>query len=362
MRKINIGITSRLSLSEWNSSTKQGSVFLYDCLKSCGFNVFYLSDQVNICPINKDHKAYDIRQAHLKDFPDIDLIILHGFTINKEHYDLIKLRNPKIKTCVYHHGNRIAIDQQSLIAGGNFLDKLDFVDEIWIPPHHSNSATYLKVFHGGEARVRTVPYIWNSFFIDENCKKNGEIKYNPKQDPKVVVLEPNRNFSKNCLIPMVTCENFNNRFPNIVKSFNIFNTQVIKEHANLFDVVNDLNISIENKLYLNKKWKTPDVFRKIGQYVLSHQITNELNFLYFEALYLGLPLIHNSSMLKGYGYYYNDNDILTAAAQLYNSIINHEENLEDYQSQNSILINKFSPLHETNKNFFKKIISQIVEK
>ena len=43
--------------------------------------------------------------------------------------------------------------------------------------------------------------------------------------------------------------------------------------------------------------------------VVTHQTLNELTNLYFETLYLGLPLIHNSPMLEDYGYYYNDFDL-----------------------------------------------------
>ena len=38
--------------------------------------------------------------------------------------------------------------------------------------------------------------------------------------------------------------------------------------------------------------------------ILSHQLKCELNYLYFEALYLGLPLLHNSPMISEYGYFY----------------------------------------------------------
>jgi hypothetical protein len=361
MHRINIAITSKLSLSEWNSSPKQNSVFLYDCLSACGFNPFYLTDKLNICPINKDHKAFEFSQAHLEDFPDIDILILHGFTIKPDYFELIKKRNPNIKVCVYHHGNRIAIDQQSLISGGSFLDKLNYVDEIWVPPHHKKSSTYLKVFHGGDATVRTVPYLWSPFFIEENCKKNGEISYK-KDNQKIVVLEPNHNSSKNCLIPLIISENYNNRFPDSIKSFNIFNTEVIKEHSSLYKVLSDLNISQQKKLFLNKKWKTPDVLRRIGQTVLSHQISNELNFLYLETLHLGLPLIHNSNMIKEYGYYYPDNEILTASNQLYNAYLNHEDNYKDYVSENHNLIKTFDPFYNKNIEFYSKTISQISKK
>jgi len=39
----------------------------------------------------------------------------------------------------------------------------------------------------------------------------------------------------------------------------------------------------------------------------------DLNYVFLECFYLGVPLIHNSKMLKDYGYYYPDLDISKGA-------------------------------------------------
>ena len=63
------------------------------------------------------------------------------------------------------------------------------------------------------------------------------------------------------------------------------------------------------------------------------QNENDLNYLYFDALYLNLPLIHNSHTLRNYGYYYPHNDIEIASNQLHEIIENHEKNISEYRSQ-----------------------------
>jgi hypothetical protein len=42
--------------------------------------------------------------------------------------------------------------------------------------------------------------------------------------------------------------------------------------------------------------------------VITHQWENDLNYLYWDVLSLGYPLVHNSSRIKDAGYYYPDFD------------------------------------------------------
>ena len=40
--------------------------------------------------------------------------------------------------------------------------------------------------------------------------------------------------------------------------------------------------------------------------VVTHHWENGLNYLYYEVLHGGYPLVHNSACLKDWGYYYPD--------------------------------------------------------
>ena len=91
---INIGITCELSKSIWTGSLKQSAVFLYECLERCGFNPAYLSNNRQISDFNKNHKAYNVNQILYDKFPNLDIIIMHGFTISDKE---IKKTNKAIK-------------------------------------------------------------------------------------------------------------------------------------------------------------------------------------------------------------------------------------------------------------------------
>ena len=112
-----IGITCQLSRSNWSGSIKQAAVNLYECLQAAGFEVMYLNNGKNTAPLNKKHTAYNINDITQNGFPELDLIIMHGFTIKHHEFELIKKKHHNCKLVLYHHGNRIAIDQHNLLTG-----------------------------------------------------------------------------------------------------------------------------------------------------------------------------------------------------------------------------------------------------
>ncbi len=358
---INVGITCQLERSIWSGSIKQAAINLYECLEKCGFNPMYLNNGSNVSNFDKDHKAFNITQILYDDFPKLDVIIMHGFSIPDDQMIKIIEKHKGCKIILYHHGNRIAIDQHNLLQSNNFQPRMNFLDEVWAPEHHSYSLQYIKAYHATDATVKAIPYLWSPSFI-ESVRKDKNLYFDPEKEAQVVVLEPNHNASKTCLIPLLICESFNRSFGKACTSFSFFNTEKLRVNKAAKGLISKFTAAEQSKIFLNQSWKTIDAFDRIGQFVLSHQSENELNYLYLETLYLGFPLIHNSGLLKGYGYFYEKYDIMTGSNQIYNAIINHKENLETYISENQRLINNFLPTNEKNIAFFKNTISHLVKK
>lgn len=358
---INIGITCQLSRSIWSGSIKQAAINLYECLEHAGTTPIYLSDNSNISDFKKNHRAFNIRDILLEDFPRLDILIMHNFFLNPEETQKIKEKHKNCKIILYHHDNRIAKDQQSLLSGKNFIPRSENLDEIWVPEHHSYSIQYLKCYHATDATVRSVPFLWSDFYIN-TAKKSKKIEFDPKKKPRVLVMEPNINSSKTCLIPLLICESFNRTFGKTCESYSIFNTDKIKINRGAKELISKFSSSEQQKIFLNKTWKSVDAIDKLGQFILTHQSENELNYLYLEALSLNLPLIHNSNLIKEYGYFYNTYDLNKGVNQLYNAILNHSDNLVDYEKENKDLLYKFNPKNPTNSSFFSKIVSHLLKK
>ena len=60
------------------------------------------------------------------------------------------------------------------------------------------------------------------------------------------------------------------------------------------------------------------VYELLGQFVdtvVVHHWENGLNYLYYDVLYGGYPLIHNSEFLKDVGYYFDAFDVQSGASR-----------------------------------------------
>ncbi len=58
--------------------------------------------------------------------------------------------------------------------------------------------------------------------------------------------------------------------------------------------------------------------------VITHQWENDLNYLYWDVMWLGYPLIHNSSRIKQAGYYYPDFDPASGGKALLDALAHHK--------------------------------------
>ena len=97
----------------------------------------------------------------------------------------------------------------------------------------------------------------------------------------------------------------------------------------------------------------------IHSIIASHQIMVELNYLYLETLYLGLPLLHNSDALASYGYFYPDSDTIEAARQIDTILRYHLIDFRDKHLDNQKFLDSFHPLRPNNIAIYEESISRL---
>ena len=117
----------------------------------------------------------------------------------------------------------------------------------------------------------------------------------------------------------------------------------------------------KNFLKLNDRINFLDAITNFGSIIVSHQQDNALNYLYLEALYLNLPILHNSDFIKESGYYYPENDIDIAKVQMTKILKEHEKYISNYCLNSRQVINKFSPNNPSNINIYKKILISLLD-
>lgn len=364
-----IGITLDMSIAFWANGMQQNIVFLYEMLERCGHECFYVTHKEPKYNLTKDHKGMLLSDLLEDENEKLDLLIIAGFDLLPEMYDQLKLRNSNFQTILIHFGNKLMDDiHHSLLDKSQKLplEKPKYLKQIWISPQHDFSLNYIKTYYDFK-NVIIIPFIWDSFFVEDKILELKNKNLNPNFDQnkiaKICIFEPNISYIKNCIIPINICENLYQKDPEIIKSINVFCCQRIGKNPFFEKLMHRLNIvNKKDFCYFNKRWSALNALSKFGSTIVSHQINNELNYSYLEALFLNLPLIHNSKKLEDVGYYYEHCDVDFGANQLKNAILNHSKTLDQSRQDNRSFLKQYSPYNTDNINIYKKIIDDTQNK
>lgn len=366
-----IGITTDGTKNIWSSGEVQYFIFLYDILTRGGAECFYLHLDKAPPGLGKRCKHIKIFDA-LKNNAYFDIIIIGSFFPSYMEISRLLEINPKCKIIYVNFLNKHAQHSHGALfshatPSSSVLSDLYFLfDEIWILPHHADHASYIKtIFHN--ENVRIAPYIWDSYFIHSALSQdeNAKISYSPTDGSnlnalnQVCIFEPNKSFTKNFLLSLALCERAVEVEKTVLESVNIFNCKKIRSLPYFQALVKKFNLVKQNKVYFNNRWNFPDALRRWGGTIVSHQKFSELNYLYFECLYLGLPLVHNSTILEEYGYSYKSDDIVGGARQLKTAVSYHKENFDYYRGQVTGCLSRYSIYNAANVEGYKLLLHRL---
>ena len=98
----------------------------------------------------------------------------------------------------------------------------------------------------------------------------------------------------------------------------------------------------------------------LNSIIASHQLAHELNNLYFDIFYLGLPLLHNSNMLSSHGYFFPESDTIEAARQIDMIIENYNIDFDLIDNENMNLLDSYSPYNSKNMSAYEEAIYRLV--
>tara|TARA_R100000808_G_C2148171_1_gene156286 strand:+ start:651 stop:1751 length:1101 start_codon:yes stop_codon:yes gene_type:complete len=364
-----VGLTLDLSKSFWANGLQQNIVFLYSLLNRLpDTECLYITHSSQSQILNKKHNA--ILLNDLLEDPEVklDVLLICGFDLLPDMYQRLLDRNPNLKVVLIHYGNKMMDDIHYAISSPPSrkepLKTPFLLHEIWISPQHSFASEYLKTYYKCD-RLKIAPYIWDSFFVQEKIsdlkKQNLNPFYKPEEVARVCVFEPNITHVKNCIIPLSICERSEQLHPSMLQSVNVFCCEKLRGKPYFEKLMNRSSLVKKqpNICYFNNRWGSLTALSKWGTTIISHQSSNDLNYLYFEALYLGLPLIHNSPTLQDVGYYYPDYDVKAGALQLKNAILNHSNQLPQYKGDAQRFLNRFSPYNQNTLSAYREMLNSL---
>lgn len=310
---------------------------------------------------------HDFNEALAK----IDLYVSVCVSLNEPEIQAIKSRGGKIVKAVM--GNEYYIfSEKVLFQSGDVssvISKGKGIDASWISPHiyETNRDLYEALF---DAPAYVSPYIWSPQFlmghVEELEKAGFPTTYQPGTSKKrICAFEPNISMNKTSIFPVVIAEKFHSLYPDEAGSFTMFGTSEIRKKKTFVKFASGLNVYRDKKLFFESRYPIAWSLLKHTDILLSHQQDLALNYLYFDAAWLGFPVVHNADFVPELGWYYKRYDAATAVKHLHEIIMvfDHVPGYrEEYMAQSREYISKFLPEHSRNVKGYEDLILKLYEK
>ena len=365
-----IGITIDLTNGFFCNGMQQNIIFLSNCINQLEGKKCFLLYHGKFIRNNflKEDLCISYSEYIRNKKIQLDILIYAGFNPGQEIHQNEKQKNKTTKYVSIQYGNELTDDIYFSLSNKDkilFKGIIEPLDQIWTSPHYVKNISYLKTKNRNE-NIKIIPYIWDDIFIKNQFE---ELKINKKFEifkkelniNKVTIFEPNLSFTKSCLIPINIVERFEQLYPKKIQSCNVIASKDLVKNEYFVQLLMNMGIFKERSDFLKcrERMKTLFALRKYGGLVISHQILNELNYLYFETLFLSLPLIHNSPFLADYGYFYEDFEIDQAANLIKDVLDNHKNKIQSYEKKNIELFKKYSPFSDKNKENYKLLLNSV---
>jgi Protein of unknown function (DUF2827) len=372
-RKLKVGISFLVkpdaTQSIWENGGNQNCFFLYLALK--------LSPLVErVWLVHRDDLSPSSTALGIQSFAsdvapistvldELDVMIEMGEWVGADVVARVRARGGKFVT--YRYGNEYVVAAESAL-----FDKFQWApnvpgnkaDAVWTTPQHAAMcSSFFEAMYGGPVRV--VPHIWSPLFLEEQLQSHGiraQFGYTKGRAKKrIAIIEPNINMVKTALIPMLICDAAYQAQPELIEHVHVTNTQVIAKHAGFQTFASKLAM-VQNKVAtLEARYPLGEYMTHNADIVVIHQWENALNYLYWDVLYGGYPLVHNSPAIRHIGYYYEGFDIKAGAAALQRAMTAHDANFEAYCASCTKLVNELHATAEPNVRAYTQALEALFQ-
>lgn len=383
---MNIGITMKLNkgMNIFGNGLGQNCLALYDTFKKISYvdNVYIVYFEKRL----KDEEfqnlkfldGYDVVHWNDNEVQNIDLLTIVGTHPTSEVLTNWKNKDINRRCIIYKGGNAMALLTEDIIFERKWVDKdeeklwkgtsirLDGIDEIWmVPQQEFHNKQFHEITYGVEAK--SVPFVWTPKFIEQEYLQKKtlvpelEIEFDNREFNgwKVISMEPNTSVLKNMVPILFAIEDAYKKQPDLFEQFNITNAKDFITNELLIAVASDLEIQKNNKLVFDRRWTVSTLISIVGNFVVSHQWGNPLNYAYLDVLYYGYPLVHNAHLCKDIGYYYEDYKLRDAADLMIKAASERREDKHYMKRHRNILKRYMSDHNENMVNQYGDLIKSL---
>jgi hypothetical protein len=375
-----IGVTFTVpteAMDIFSNGIKQNALFFYDLLHNIGYDVVLIVNNneydnaitTNFWNVKDKYKYVNVSDSLKMQF---HLVIQFGFQLMFSHLDFLQASS--VKTVFYVCGNSYMIDSENCLYKKETNYSFQYNDckyhhfsQLWlIPQHEITCKHYFKTLY--RADTITVPFIWSPTIMETYEKELGKsVAYKNKgQNKGIAIFEPNLSLIKWCFPALLVCENAQRMLKNKDLLSQVSITNVLKTSNESFNIelfnkmVKSLDLFSSKKISIEARYNTLYFMSKYADIAVSHQMENNLNYLYLDLAWMGWPIVHNANLCKDVGYYYDGFNYEEGGKMLKHAILNHDENLDDYIKQNRATIDRYLPTNKALQEQYKKLIDDLI--
>lgn len=351
---ITVGITIFVNkdggLGLYENGLRQNVIFLHELFRGIkGYKSYLLNHGDGV--LKEDVNSYGfsakdiVYTADVED--ELDYVICIGAAIDAS--TMKRLRQKGIKLICYKGGNGGIISMEGVASkpirsdAERYFD-VGLYDAIWMTPQHIHTYKgWCELMY--RCPVYEVPQLWSPTFINSRPKEIADnYAYVPgKKSKRISVLDPNITVMKTSHMPILVSEVAYRESPELIQSLLVTNAIQLASDPHFSSFCNALSI-FQNKIgTVEARFAGADFIANYTDVIVTHHWENGLNYLYYEALYGGYPLIHNSKFIKDYGYYYPSFDAYSGGEALLKALKKHDSNLRDYQRRCKVLLDQRNP-------------------
>ena len=266
-----------------------------------------------------------------------------------------------------HVANDYIIDAERMVFGldpGFRMEPVPY-DEIWtLPAFEKTCSSYYRAALG--VPVYVMPHLWSPKLLERAIEVTGNsqnFSYQPgRRSWRLAILEPNICTVKTCHLPLLLADVAYRMDPWLVAHLRVYSALKLKEHSDFVAYARSLDLVTHGRATFEGRFPVYDVLGRDCDAVISHHWENGQNYLYYEALYGGFPLIHNSRFLAGCGYKYHDFDPFDGALALREAFAGHDRNLETYRAKSNAFLETLNPADQTNIKAFETAIERVLHR
>ncbi|KVP46690.1 DUF2827 domain-containing protein [Burkholderia ubonensis] len=260
--------------------------------------------------------------------------------------------------------NDYAIDVERMIFGrphGMLVSGAEY-DVIWtLPAFEKTCAAYYEA--ALRAPVRTVQHIWSPLLVERAVGRSVSARpfgYAPGHTRwRLAILEPNLCMVKTSHVAMLLADVAYRQSPGFIDVLRVYNTFHLKNDPLFVGFATSLDLVRHGLASFEARFPTYEIMGQHADAIISHHWENAQNYLYYEALHGGYPLIHNSTLLGNCGYRYADFDPQDGALALRQAFAGHDAQFDDYRRTAREFLKTLDPHAERNVEQYGAALAEL---